>query len=132
MKVFSMSLLTAALLGSLTEAKKGKMFGANAFVTPKRENKEEADPYLKQNLLNLRQTDEFGQQINSMSLSKVAENIKHTLLADPDTVAENHIVATSDIDNYFNLQITAQLYFGSEQEPHDLILDTGSMVSSPD
>ena len=67
-----------------------------------------------------------------MSLSKVAENIKHTLLADPDTVAENHIVATSDIDNYFNLQITAQLYFGSEQEPHDLILDTGSMVSSPD
>ena len=54
MKVFSMSLLTAALLGSLTEAKKGKMFEANAFVTPKRENKEEADPYLKQNLLNLR------------------------------------------------------------------------------
>lgn len=25
-----------------------------------------------------------------------------------------HIVATSDIDNYFNLQITTELYFGSQ------------------
>ena len=46
--------------------------------------------------------------------------------------AENHqpsIVDTKDIDNYFNLQITTKLYIGSESSPHDLILDTGSMVS---
>ena len=39
------------------------------------------------------------------------------------------IVTTKDIDNYFNLQITTKVYIGSEQEAHDLILDTGSMVS---
>ena len=43
---------------------------------------------------------------------------------------ENHIITTSEIDNYFNLQITTKLWFGSQQEPHDLILDTGSMVSN--
>ena len=43
---------------------------------------------------------------------------------------ETHIITTSEIDNYFNLQITTKLWFGSQQEPHDLILDTGSMVSS--
>ena len=46
--------------------------------------------------------------------------------------ADNHqpsIVDTKDIDNYFNLQITTKLYIGSESSPHDLILDTGSMVS---
>ena len=42
---------------------------------------------------------------------------------------DNHIITTSEIDNYFNLQITTKLWFGSQQEPHDLILDTGSMVS---
>ena len=41
-----------------------------------------------------------------------------------------NIVTTKDIENYFNLQITTKLYIGSEQEPHDLILDTGSMVST--
>ena len=44
--------------------------------------------------------------------------------------ADTHIITTSEIDNYFNLQITTKLWFGSQQEPHDLILDTGSMVSS--
>ena len=39
------------------------------------------------------------------------------------------IVGTKDIQNYFNLQITTKLYIGSNSEPHDLILDTGSMVS---
>lgn len=39
------------------------------------------------------------------------------------------ILATKDIENYFNLQITTKLYIGSENAPHDLILDTGSMVS---
>ena len=43
---------------------------------------------------------------------------------------DTHIITTSEIDNYFNLQITTKLWFGSQQEPHDLILDTGSMVSS--
>ena len=43
---------------------------------------------------------------------------------------DNHIITTSEIDNYFNLQITTKLWFGSQQEPHDLILDTGSMVSN--
>ena len=42
---------------------------------------------------------------------------------------DTHIITTSEIDNYFNLQITTKLWFGSQQEPHDLILDTGSMVS---
>ena len=27
---------------------------------------------------------------------------------------ESHIITTSDIDNYFNLQITTKLWFGSE------------------
>ena len=43
---------------------------------------------------------------------------------------DTHIITTSEIDNYFNLQITTKLWFGSQQEPHDLILDTGSIVSS--
>ena len=48
-----------------------------------------------------------------------------------DVIVDNpgQIVTTKDIDNYFNLQITTKVYIGSEQEPHDLILDTGSMVS---
>jgi len=54
MKLFSKALLLAAIVAQLTYAKKGKMFEANAFVTPKRENSNQADPYLKQNLLNLR------------------------------------------------------------------------------
>lgn len=54
MKLFSKALLLAAIVAQLTNAKKGKMFEANAFVTPKRENSNQADPYLKQNLLNLR------------------------------------------------------------------------------
>ena len=63
------------------------------------------------------------------------ENLNATLYRANDDAAApvteddpSHIVTTSDIDNYFNLQITTQLFFGSNQEPHDLILDTGSMV----
>ena len=54
MKVFSKALLVAAMTASLTQAKKGKMFEANAYLTPKREVPNQADPYLKKNLLNLR------------------------------------------------------------------------------
>ena len=53
MKVFSKALLVAAMTASLTQAKKGKMFEANAYLTPKREVPNQADPYLKKNLLNL-------------------------------------------------------------------------------
>ena len=59
MKFFSKALLMAAMAVISVQAKKGKTFEANAFVTPKRDltNAFEADmePYLKQNLLNLRQ-----------------------------------------------------------------------------
>ena len=53
MKVFTIALLMAA---SFAEAKKGKMFETNAFVTPKRDMTANVtdEPYLKQNLLNLR------------------------------------------------------------------------------
>ena len=54
MKNFTQALLLAASLMLGAEAKNSKMFEANAYVTPKRENKNVADPYLKQNLLNLR------------------------------------------------------------------------------
>ena len=58
MKLFSNALLMAAM-AAITVAKKGKTFEANAFVTPKRDLtnafEDDMEPYLKQNLLNLRQ-----------------------------------------------------------------------------
>ena len=130
MKFFTQALLVAAMSASIAEAKKGKMFEANAFVTPKRDMtaNQTDEPYLKQNYLNLRQQGDDG------FFEQEEENLAHLDIyrvkieggvEDPDS----HIVTTSDIDNYFNLQITTQLFFGSNQEPHDLILDTGSMVS---
>lgn len=115
MKVFSQALLVA-VIAATAAAKKGKMFEANAYVTPKHDTPNIVDPYLKQNYLNLRQVDP----------EEVAHDVTH---AKKEENVETHIVRTSDIDNYFNLQITTKLYFGSNQEPHDLILDTGSMVS---
>ncbi len=53
MKIFSQALLLAALAATVS-AKKGKMFEADAFVTPKRDSPNQIDPYLKQNFLNLR------------------------------------------------------------------------------
>ena len=59
MKLFSNALLMAAMAAISVHAKKGKTFEANAFVTPKRDLtnafEDEMEPYLKQNLLNLRQ-----------------------------------------------------------------------------
>lgn len=76
-------------------------------------------------MLNLRQT--------SNDLEAVGEEIWHdihrSVVTGGQEDLDTHIITTSDIDNYFNLQITTKLYFGSQQEPHDLILDTGSMVS---
>lgn len=60
--MFSKALLLAALTASGAYAKKGKTFEANAFVTPKRDQTHglhpDMEPYLKQNLLNLRQTED--------------------------------------------------------------------------
>ena len=96
MKLFSKALLLAAIVAQLTDAKKGKMFEANAYVTPKRENSNQADPYLKQNLLNLRQTkDNDSDQSNNL-----LHDITHFKKEEDLTT---HIVSTSDIENYFNL-----------------------------
>lgn len=60
MKTFSKALVLAAFAASsfTVEAKRGKMFEANAYITPKRENQSnQREPYLEQNLLNLRQVD---------------------------------------------------------------------------
>ena len=131
MKMFNHALLAAALLATSTvSAKQGKMFETNAYLTPKRETQNGViEPYLKQNLMNLRQ---------SLDADSIEEGDENTMLHDIiRTVAtggqideETKIISTSDISNYFNLQITTQLYFGSQSEPHDLILDTGSMVST--
>ena len=59
----------------------------------------------------------------------VLHDAYRTLVTGGAEDVESHIITTSDIDNYFNLQITTKLWFGSQSEPHDLILDTGSMVS---
>ena len=106
-------MLTAAFAAT-SQALKGKTFEADAYVTPKRDTPKIVDPYLKQNFLNLRQAD--GNEVEHVDEHHFEEG--------------HHIVTTSDIDNYFNLQITTKLFFGSNQEPHDLILDTGSMVSA--
>ena len=57
--LFNKALLLAAIMAaSFTQAKRGKTFEANAFVTPKRDNTNgldsQVEPYLKQNMLNLR------------------------------------------------------------------------------
>ena len=129
MKVFSKAMLTAALIATCTnyvDAKPGKMFETNAYLTPKRESTN-SEPYLKQNLVNLRQTlDEDSIETDNSMLHEIVHHLPLGGLLDEST----HIITTSDISNYFNLQITTQLFFGSQQEPHDLILDTGSMVST--
>ena len=126
MNHFSKALLLAALTAETTQAKRGKIFESDAFVTPKRDNtasmlndENGMEPYLRQNLLNLRQTDDgaLGHDLFSTVATGGTEDLS------------THIISTSDINNYFNLQVTTKLYFGSESEPHDLILDTGSMVS---
>ncbi len=103
------------------------MFETNAFVTPKRDTPNQVDPYLKQNFLNLRQTEEENYVESDGGLY---HDIGRTYVTGGEEDLETHIVTTSDIDNYFNLQVTTKLWFGSQSEPHDLILDTGSMVST--
>ena len=124
---FSKALLLAALSASATQAKRGKMFETNAFVTPKRDNtqnmlseEDEMEPYLKQNMLNLRQVDD----------GSLGHDLFRTIKTGGEEDVNTHIISTSDINNYFNLQVTTELFFGSESEPHNLILDTGSMVST--
>ena len=119
MKQFS-QWLTLACISAIAYGK--KTFELNATVTPKRDSPNMVDPYLKQNFLSLRQN----------GVQEEDDVPGHILAEEAAIVAggdEAKIVSTSDIDNYFNLQITTKLYFGSEQDPHDLILDTGSMVS---
>ena len=98
-----------------------KVYEMNATVTPKRDSPNTIDPYLKENFLSLRETEVQEDGVPGKILGQLAEVVKGG--------DANKIVSTSDIDNYFNLQITTKLYFGSQQDPHDLILDTGSMVS---
>ena len=95
----------------LVKGARTKILETDAFITPKSLNR--AGTEIGNHLLNLESVieDDFAES--------------------NDVIVENpgEIVTTKDIDNYFNLQITTKVFIGSEQEPHDLILDTGSMVS---
>ncbi len=98
MKIFSQALLLGALAAT-TEAKKGKMFEANAFVTPKRDTPNQVDPYLKQNFLNLRQEDANDVESDGGLYHDISRDFENG----DEEGSEAHIVTTSDIDNYFNL-----------------------------
>ena len=95
----------AALSAVSCEAR--KVFEMNATVTPKRDSPNTIDPYLKENFLNLRET---GVQEDSMPGSHIVKHLAEVIKGGD----ANKIVSTSDIDNYFNLQITTKLYFGSQ------------------
>lgn len=87
----------AAVLGALVPlAAAKKVFEANAYVTPKTENFKN-EPYL----------DSYALRLATSEGEDVFESENGA--DDP----AGHIVTTSDIDNYFNLQITTKLYFGS-------------------
>ena len=108
--IFTKALLLGALAATSVEAKRGRTFEANAFVTPKRENKAAqapAEPYLQQNLLNLRQDNDYEDDGTLM------HDVGRTYTTGGQEDLSSHIITTSDIDNYFNLQITTKLYFGS-------------------
>lgn len=126
MKIFGQALLVAAL-SATAQAK--KVYEMNAMVTPKRDSPNTVDPYLKENFLALRQqeSNEATQEENGVVGRIITDVASMVATVGGDA---NKIVSTSDIDNYFNLQITTKLYFGSQMDPHDLILDTGSMVSA--
>ena len=110
----SWQLTSIAILASLGLTQAGKILETDAFITPKTKNR--ADTQIGNHLLNLEAViDEDEIDSNEMN---------EAIVDDP-----GRIVTTKDIDNYFNLQITTKVYIGSEQEAHDLILDTGSMVS---
>ena len=104
MKLFSQALLLAAIVATEVQAKRGKTFEANAFVTPKRDNTNNVDaemePYLKQNYLNLRQTDNEEAENDG---GKIWHDITRTLVTGGQEDLATHIITTSDIDNYFNL-----------------------------
>ena len=57
MKFFNTALLLAAMAGTLAQAKRGRTFEANAYVTPKSETANGDELYLKQNMMNLQQVD---------------------------------------------------------------------------
>ncbi len=88
------------------------MFETNAYLTPKRESANEPEPYLKQNLMNLRQTLDEDSIENDSSLGP--ELVRSYASNDGEEVdPAASIINTSDISNYFNLQITTKLFFGS-------------------
>lgn len=96
MKMFSIGLLSAALLGSLAQAKRGRTFETDAYLTNKRTDHE--DPYLSQNLLlNMHQVEDYVEEDGGIG----HEILEH--IVGKDASAESHIVTTSDIDNYYNL-----------------------------
>ena len=74
------------------------------------------EPYLKQNLLNLRQQE--GSEEETLMENEAPTSIWHDIHRSHVTGGQEdvntHIISTSDIDNYFNLQITTQLWFGSQ------------------
>lgn len=139
MKSFSRALLVSALSapGGVLAARSTKMIESEAFVTPKRASADSYstpihEPYLHENLLlNLRQqrNREDGGETPSNDVHDLGHDFYRRHVAGGAKDASTQIITTSDIDNYFNLQITTKLWIGSEAEPHDLILDTGSMVS---
>ena len=117
MKLFSNVLLLAALAATVAQAKKGKTFETNAYVTPKRDQTNglhpTQEPYLKQNMLNLRQQSEEENDLRDAG-KQFVHSIAHAIVEGGEKDAETHIITTSDIDNYFNLQITTKLWFGSQ------------------
>ena len=117
MKLFSNVLLLAALAATVAQAKKGKTFEANAYVTPKRDQTNglhpRQEPYLKQNMLNLRQQSEDENDLRDAG-KMFRHAIEHAIVEGGERDAATHIITTSDIDNYFNLQITTKLWFGSQ------------------
>jgi len=91
-------MLMAVLSATACHAR--KVYEMNAMVTPKRDTPNVIDPYLKENFLALRETnyEEEEDGVPGHILGDIAAALTGN---DP-----SNIVSTSDIDNYFNLQIT--------------------------
>lgn len=92
MKIFTQAMV---LVASMALAQAKTVYEMNAFVTPKRDSPNTVDPYLKENFLNLRES------------SSVEDDVPGHILSDLAAIQRggdaSRIVATSDIDNYFNL-----------------------------
>ena len=104
MSLFNKALLLAALAATTSvHAKKGKMFEADAFVTPKSNSANREEPYLQQNkqnvLMNLRQTNE----VEGHDPEDWQHDLWRTIVTGGQEDVDTHIITTSDINNYFNL-----------------------------